>query len=124
VILVDTSIWIDHLRTGNTTLTRLLDASTAMIHPWVIGELALGNLGRRDDILDLLRALPRAKVADDDEVLSLIDREELYGSGVGYVDAQLLAATRLTSDTRLWTNDKALSGITARLGLGFAPPAL
>jgi len=122
VILVDTSVWIDHLRGGNVTLSSLLDDSAALVHPWVIGELALGNLGRRDEILDLLRALPQATLADDEEVLGLIDRERLYGAGIGYVDVQLLAATRLTPDTRLWTIDKALSGVTARLGLGFEPP--
>lgn len=121
MILVDTSVWIDHLRIGNTALSRLLDDSSALIHPWVIGELALGNLGRRKDILELLGALPRATVAEDDEVLGLIDREELHGTGIGYVDAQLLGSTRLTPDARLWTHDRALSAAAARLGIGFAP---
>jgi predicted nucleic acid-binding protein len=121
VILVDTSIWIDHLRSGNATLARLLDTSAVVAHPWVIGELALGNLNHRDEVIGLLHGLPQATVATSDETLRLIDQEVLYGAGIGYVDAQLLAATRLTPDTTLWTGDKRLSAITTRLGLDFAP---
>ncbi len=117
MILVDTSIWIDHLRSGNAALVRLLDNSAVLTHPWVTGELALGNLSHRDEVISLLRGLPQAALADNDEVLRLIDQEGLYGAGIGYVDAQLLAATRLTPDTRLWTADNRLSTVTARLGL-------
>ncbi len=117
MILVDTSIWIDHLRSGNAALVRLLDNSAVLAHPWVTGELALGNLSHRDEVISLLRGLPQAALADNDEVLRLIDQEGLYGAGIGYVDAQLLAATRLTPDTRLWTADNRLSTVTARLGL-------
>lgn len=121
MILVDTSIWIDHLRSGDATLAGLLNGSAVLAHPWVIGELALGNLSRRDEILGLLHGLPQATLARDHEILILIEQEVLYGAGIGYVDAQLLAATRLTPDTTLWTRDKRLSAITARLGLGFQP---
>lgn len=117
MILVDTSIWIDHLRSGNAALVRLLDNSAVLAHPWVTGELALGNLSHRDEVISLLRGLPQAALADNDEVLRLIDQEGLYGAGIGYVDAQLLAATRLTPYTRLWTADNRLSTVTARLGL-------
>lgn len=117
MILVDTSIWIDHLRSGNAALVRLLDNSAVLTHPWVTGELALGNLSHRDEVISLLRGLPQAALADNDEVLRLIDQDGLYGAGIGYVDAQLLAATRLTPDTRLWTADNRLSTVTARLGL-------
>lgn len=117
MILVDTSIWIDHLRSGNAALVRLLDNSAVLAHPWVTGELALGDLRHRDEVISLLCGLPQAALADNDEVLRLIDQEGLYGAGIGYVDAQLLAATRLTPDTRLWTRDKRLSTVTARLGL-------
>ncbi len=117
MILVDTSIWIDHLRSGNAALVRLLDNSAVLAHPWVTGELALGNLSHRDEVISLLCGLPQAALADNDEVLRLIDQEGLYGARIGYVDAQLLAATRLTPDTRLWTKDKRLSTVTARLGL-------
>lgn len=121
MILVDTSIWIDHLRSGDATLAGLLNGGTVLTHTWVTGELALGNLSRRDEILGLLHGLPQATVARDHEILRLIEQELLYGTGIGYIDAQLLAATRLTPDTTLWTRDERLSAITARLGLGFQP---
>jgi predicted nucleic acid-binding protein len=121
VILVDTSVWIDHLRSGDESLVRLLENSAVLAHPWVTGELALGNLSRRDEVIGLLRGLPQAMLAEDDEVLGLIDQEGLYGAGIGYIDAHLLAATRLTPDTTLWTRDKRLSEVTARLGLAFQP---
>ncbi len=117
MILVDTSIWIDHLRNGNAALARLLDSSAVLAHPWITGELALGNLSHRDEVIWLLCGLPQAALADNDEVLRLIDQEGLYGAGIGYVDAQLVAATRLTPDAKLWTRDKRLSTVTARLGL-------
>jgi predicted nucleic acid-binding protein len=121
VILVDTSVWIDHLRSGDATLARLLDTSAALAHPWVTGELALGNLSRRDEVIRLIQRLPQATLAGDDEVLGLIEQEALYGAGIGYVDARLIAATRLTRDTALWTRDKALSAVAAGLGLDFQP---
>jgi predicted nucleic acid-binding protein len=121
VILVDTAVWIDHLRAGNASLVQLLDSSSVVAHPWVIGELALGRVSNREEVLGLLHDLPQANVAQDEEVLSLINRHALYGVGIGYVDAQLLAASRLTPDTRLWTNDKRLSAVAAQLGLDFQP---
>ncbi len=117
MILVDTSIWIDHLRTGDAALVRLLNDNAVLAHPWVTGELALGDLRHRDEVISLLRGLPQAVVADEDEVLRLVDREGLYGAGIGYVDAQLLAATRLTPDARLWTRDRRLATVTAQLEL-------
>lgn len=122
MILVDTSLWIDHLRSGNAGLARLLDNTEVLVHPWVIGELALGNLSRRAEVLGLLRGLPQAAVAENDELLRFIEQEALHGAGIGYVDAQLLAASRLTPDTTLWTRDKRLSAVAVRLGLGFQPP--
>lgn len=117
MILVDTSIWIDHLRTGDAALVRLLNDNAVLAHPWVTGELSLGDLRHRDEVISLLRGLPQAVVADEDEVLRLVDREGLYGAGIGYVDAQLLAATRLTPDARLWTRDRRLATVTAQLEL-------
>jgi hypothetical protein len=102
-------------------LARLLDNGAVLAHPWVTGELALGNLTHRDEVIGLLRGLPQATLAGDDEVMGLIVRERLPGTGIGYVDAQLLAATRLTADTRLWTKDKRLASVAARLGLGHIP---
>ena len=117
MILVDTSVWIDYLRGGNAALVRLLENNAVLAHPWVTGELALGTLNRREEFTSLLRGLPQAIVADSEEVLTLIDQEGLSGAGLAYVDAQLLAATRLTPDTRLWTRDRRLSTVTERLGL-------
>lgn len=124
MILVDTSVWIDHLRSGDENLVRLLDSCAVLAHPWVTGELALGNLNRRDEVIGLLSDLPQATLAGDNEVLRLIEQEVLYGAGIGYVDAHLLAATRLTPDARLWTRDRRLSAVTARLDLAFQPAPL
>lgn len=96
---------------------RLLDNSAVLGHPWVTGEIALGTLSHRAEVIGLLRGLPQATVAADDEVLTLIEQEALYGAGIGLVDAQLLAATRLTQDATFWTRDKRLSAVAARLGL-------
>jgi len=117
VILVDTSVWVDHLRAGEPALVHLLNHGLVLAHPWVTGELALGHLSQRQDILGLLTNLPSAEIATDAEVLGLIETEQLYGLGIGYVDAQLLAATRLTADARLWTADKRLAVVARRLRL-------
>ena len=117
MILVDTSVWVDHLRAGEPALVHLLDHGLVLAHPWVTGELALGHLSQRQDILGLLTGLPSAEIATDAEVLALIEAEQLSGLGIGYVDAQLLAATRLTADTRLWTADKRLAVVARRLNL-------
>lgn len=123
MILVDTSIWVDHLRSTEQALVALLDSQSVLAHPWVTGELALGNLAAREEVIGLLQRLPQATCATDEEVLSLIGHESLYGAGIGYVDAQLLAATRLTPDASLWTRDKRLSAVADRLGVGFAGAA-
>ncbi len=117
MILVDTSIWIDHLRAGDADLSSLLELGQVVIHPWVTGELALGTLAGRDEVLHLLDIQPQAVVADDDEIRHLIEVHALNGTGIGYVDAQLLAATLLTPDTRLWTRDKRLAQVATRLGI-------
>ena len=122
MILVDTSIWVDHLTTGHPILTELLERGVVLGHPWVIGELALGRLSRRAEISGLLTSLEQATVATPDEVLTLIDRHELYGMGIGYVDAQLLAATRLTRDAALWTADQRLATAASRLGCAADSP--
>ena len=106
MMLVDTSIWIDHLRQSNEKLVRLLGAGQVLAHPYVIGELALGNLRNRRAVLDALQGLPQATVATDDEVLHFIETNALFGIGIGYIDAHLLAALRLSPGTRLWTRDK------------------
>lgn len=116
MILVDTSVWIDHLRTGRSGLAKLLDDGLVLGHAWVAGELALGNLGRRAEVIGLLGALPRAIVATPDEVLVLVERHQLHGLGIGYVDAQLLASTSLTDDATLWTSDRRLEAAAIRIG--------
>lgn len=117
MILVDTSVWIDHLRQGDPGLERLLNAGRVLAHPFVLGELALGSLRNRKAVLEALQDLPQACTATDAEVMNFIDREELYGLGIGYIDAHLLAATRLSHGTLLWTRDKRLLIASARLGL-------
>ncbi len=117
MILVDTSVWIDHLRGGDPELASLLQVGQVLAHPWVIGELALGHLSRRSEILGLLGNLPQATAATDVEVLTLIDSRKLFGLGIGYVDAHLLAATMLTTGARLWTRDKRLAAVAAKSGL-------
>lgn len=121
MILVDTSVWVDHLRSGDETLASLLHAGRVLAHPFVIGELALGTLRRRREILDLLEDLPHATVASHEEVLSFIERQALAGLGIGYVDAHLLAATRLTAGSALWTRDRRLAAGAERLGLASNP---
>jgi predicted nucleic acid-binding protein len=117
LILVDTSVWIDHLRTNNPVLARLLDSGRVLTHPLVIGELALGAMRQREPILAALSDLPRAIVATDAEVLSFIDRQALFGRGVGYVDVHLLAAVRLTAGAELWTKDNRLRRVAEELGV-------
>ncbi len=117
MILVDTSVWIDHLRRGDTQLASLLQVGQVLAHPWVTGELALGHLLGRSEILGLLGNLPQAKPATETEVLALIDSRQLFGLGIGYVDAHLLAATILTTGARLWTRDRRLAAVAARHGL-------
>ena len=121
MILVDTSIWIQHLREGNAALRRLLEQGQVLSHPFVIGELALGNLKQRDLVLGALEDLPKAAVARDDEVLHYISHRALAGLGVGYVDAHLLAAVELTPAALLWTRDKRLAGLAARISVAFQP---
>jgi len=116
VILVDTSVWVDHLRHGLPRLARHLQEWEVLIHPWVIGELACGNLRNRSQVLELMQGLPAATVASDAEVLLLIERDRLMGLGIGYVDAHLLASARL-SHCRLWTQDRRLAAVAQEQGL-------
>lgn len=117
MILVDSSVWIEHLRRDLPELKRVLLAGEAISHPMVIGELAMGNLRQRDTVLGYLGDLPRAQLATDDEALEFISRERLYGLGIGYIDAHLIASTLLTSGAKLWTLDRRLAALAARLGV-------
>jgi len=117
VILADTSIWIDHFRQGNPALTDLLNANEIAIHPFIIGELALGSLAARKPTLLTLNDLPRLETAMEYEVLRFIETHALFGIGIGYIDAHLLTSVRLTPGTALWTRDKRLKAAAERLGL-------
>ncbi len=119
MILVDTSVWIDHLRIGDPQLTALLQEAQVLAHPWVIGELALGQLSGRSEVLPLLSNLPQAKVAIEAEVMTLVETQRLFGLGIGYVDAHLLAATLLTTDAGLWTRDRRLAAAAADLRISY-----
>jgi predicted nucleic acid-binding protein len=121
LILIDTSVWVDHLRVGDRTVAGLLDSNRVLAHPFVIGELALGQLRQREVILASLRDLPQAKTVTDPEVLHFIERHALTGLGIGYVDVHLLASTQLTAGSSLWTRDKRLWRVAERLGLASKP---
>ncbi len=119
MILLDTSIWVDHLRRGgDPRVNELLDHHQVLVHPMIIGELACGTLNRRREVLEALAWLPKAREASHDEVLALIDQRDLAGTGIGYVDAHLLAATLLTAPARLWTRDRRLAAAAAALDIG------
>jgi predicted nucleic acid-binding protein len=121
VILVDTSVWIDHLRYGDAHLAQLLDRGEVAMHPFVLGEIACGNLRDRATVLSLLQQLPAASVADTAEVLAFIERRSLDGKGIGYVDAHLLASVALTGDASLWTRDKRLAAVATKLRCAYSP---
>ena len=122
MILVDTSVWIDHFRRGDGLLVELLQRADVITHPFVIGEIACGNLRNRSSTLELLQDLPVAVVADEPEVLAFIDSCVLHGKGVGYVDVHLLASVALTDRTKLWTRDKKLRVVAEAMGCAFADP--
>jgi predicted nucleic acid-binding protein len=117
VILVDTPIWIDHLRAGDEVMARLLSESNVLMHPFIKGEIALGHLHARARVIRQLDQLPQAIRAHDDEVMRLIEAENLFASGIGYVDAHLVASVRLTGGALLWTRDKRLGAVAERLGV-------
>lgn len=113
--LVDTSVWVDHLRNGSARLRVLLDAGEVLVHPFVVGELACGNLANRREVLELLDALPRVVEAAHAEALQLLDHQRLHGRGLGWVDVHLLASALLTR-ARLWTLDARLARAAQRCG--------
>jgi predicted nucleic acid-binding protein len=117
MILADTSIWIDHFRRSDLRLARFLDRGEIIMHPFVIGELALGFVPKIAEMMEDLRTLPEAMVANSDEILEFIARRKLSGSGVGYVDAHLLAAAALAPETFVWTRDKRLHAAAQSLSL-------
>ncbi|HEX7124710.1 MAG TPA: type II toxin-antitoxin system VapC family toxin [Thermodesulfobacteriota bacterium] len=117
MILVDTSVWVDHLRRGDAALAAALEAVEVCIHPFVLGELACGTLRNRREVLELLARLPGVPVATDEEALEFIERRALMGRGIGYIDVHLLASAALAGTVRLWTRDRRLAAVAADLGL-------
>jgi predicted nucleic acid-binding protein len=113
--LVDTSVWIDHLQKGNSQLEKLLNENNVLIHPFIIGEVSLGIIKNREEILGLLNELPLATVANHEEVLTFIEINELIGSGIGWIDAHLLASMRI-SNAYMLTTDKAMLNAMKKLG--------
>ena len=117
MILADTSIWIDHFRRGDRQLVQFLDRGDVVVHPFVIGELALGSVSKSAAMMDDLHDLPKAVMANTNEILKFIADRKLSGSGIGYVDAHLLAAAALASETFVWTRDKRLHAVAQSLSL-------
>ena len=118
MVLVDTSVWISHLRDGNKDLESLLNEDKVICHPMIIGELACGNIKNRNEILSLLQTLPPAKEATHKEVLAFIDKKKLYGKGIGFIDVHLLASA-LISDIALWTLDRKLDNEATKLKINY-----
>ena len=115
-MLVDTSVWVDHLRRPNVTLVGLLDHAQVWTHAFVIGELACGNLAQRDSVLNALTALPQAPVVSHDEALTFLNAHRLMGRGLGWIDLHLLASAKL-GRLPFWTLDKRLAAVAATLRL-------
>jgi predicted nucleic acid-binding protein len=115
-VLVDTSIWVNHLSRGNSELVQLLETEEVLCHPFVIGELACGSMRNRGEVLGLVATLPQTLVADHDELVGLVQKHHLYGRGLGWIDVHLLGSGLLSS-CKLWTLDKALGEAARRLGI-------
>jgi predicted nucleic acid-binding protein len=118
MVLVDTSVWVDHLRFGNPRLVSLLEDGDVVCHPFIIGELACGSLPQRAETLGRLHDLPRTGIAGQEEVMSLIESHRLMGIGLGFIDVHLLAAARLNG-IPLWTRDRRLKKAAAKLDVLF-----
>ncbi|MBV9570928.1 MAG: type II toxin-antitoxin system VapC family toxin [Alphaproteobacteria bacterium] len=117
MILLDASVWIDHIRLTDRNVSKLLDQEEVLCHPFVVGEVGMGQFRDRNLFLAQLRKLPTAEVASDDEVMFLVERNRLFGQGIGYVDAHLLASVFLTDGAKLCTRDKRLKAAATRLNL-------
>ena len=122
MILADTSVWIDHFRSGNNELQRALNQGQIVIHPWIIAELALGSLRERTKTLALLDLLPQVRVAQPSELRLMIEARRLYDLGIGLTDAHLIASAFLNPPTLLWTRDKRLRKVAEDLSIHAALP--
>ncbi len=114
MVLVDTSVWVSHLREKNDELSNLLNNAEVVCHPFIIGELACGNLKNRSTIIALLEALPTTRLVEHEEILAFIEARKVMGKGLGYIDVHLLAAA-LLADVTLWTLDKKLDKVAGEL---------
>lgn len=119
MVLVDSSVWIDHIRFAEPQLQRLLLAGDVLGHPLVSGEVSLGGLRNRSAVLKELDRRPLAVVGRDEDVRRLVESERLFGRGIGYIDAHLLTSVQLTPEALLWTRDKRLHEVASELGLAF-----
>jgi predicted nucleic acid-binding protein len=117
VILVDTSLLADHFRTVDPVVSKLLEEGDVVCHPFVIGEIMMGDPRSRQAIADLLHDLPQLQVASDKEVLEVVERHRLFGTGLGYIDAHLLVAVRLAPPVAIWTRDKRLARAAEQLSI-------
>ena len=117
MILPDTSVWVDHLRAGDADLVDSLETGEVFIHPFIIGELACGQMKNRGEVIGLLRQLPTVPRATEDEALQFIETHGLMAKGIGYIDVHLLASVALSSGVRLWTRDRRLASVAAEIGL-------
>lgn len=122
MILVDTSVWVDHLRSGSPLLTELLEQNRIFMHPMVLGELACGNLRNRRQLLQLLQSLDVLQAVSHDEALYFIEHNGLMGEGIGYVDVHLLASVALIAGAKLWTRDKRLAHVASESGHAWEEP--
>ena len=120
MVLVDTSVWVNHFRHGEPHLAKLLLDAEVACHPYIIGELACGNIANRIEILNLLRSLPLAPAVNLNEYLYFVEQNQLHASGIGFVDIHLLAAAKLAG-VPLWTHDKKLHQVAAGLALSYSP---
>ncbi|WP_092989836.1 type II toxin-antitoxin system VapC family toxin [Rhizobium sp. NFR03] len=116
MILVDTSIWLDHFRYGDAELRKIIDDDSLLCHPFIVGELALGSLRERDAVLAFLAAQREAMIATHAEVMTIIDRHSIFSMGIGYTDAHLLTSTLLDKRSSLWTRDKRLAAAAQKVG--------
>lgn len=123
MVLVDTSVWVHHFRDGDSELERLLNDGEVMCHPFIVGELACGNLKNRKEVLSLLQLVPMATLAGHDEVLQFIERNHLMGKGLGYIDVHLSVSALLTA-VPMWTYDKRLMTANKRFGISYVPSSV
>ena len=119
LILVDSSVWIDHFRKANTQLQSILEEGLVVTHPFIVGELALGSIRSRSEILTWLQTLPQLLMVNHNEILYFIEQNRLFNQGIGLVDTQLLASCLIQGNALLWTRDKHLNEAANKLNIGF-----